>query len=161
VARILLGQQEKLYLGNLDAKRDWGYAPEYMELMWLLLQQDGAGDYVVGTGEPHSVREFVEEAFSYVGLNWQEYIEIDSRYFRPLEVDWLVADSSIAREKLGWIPRVSFHELVRIMIDADMEAVGLEPVGDGEKILEEKCPNWHQWSSSVTSVLRNHKRALG
>jgi GDPmannose 4,6-dehydratase len=160
VARILAGQQNKLYLGNLDAKRDWGYAPEFTEIVWRVLQQQEPDDYVIGTGESHSVREFVQEAFSYVGLDWEKYVEIDPRYFRPLEVDWLVADASKAKQRLDWSPKVTFTELVRIMVDADMEAVGLEPVGEGKKILEEKCPPWHQWASSVTAVLQNNKRTF-
>jgi GDPmannose 4,6-dehydratase len=156
VARILAGQQDKLYLGHLDAKRDWGYAPEYVEAMWLLLQQDIPDDYVIGTGESHSVREFVEEAFSYVGLDWREFVVVDARYFRPLEVEWLVADASKARARLGWEPNVTFSELVRIMVDSDMEAIGLKPVGQGERIMEAKCPRWHRWSSSVTAVLQNN-----
>ncbi|MBI3951356.1 MAG: GDP-mannose 4,6-dehydratase [Acidobacteria bacterium] len=160
VARILAGQQDSVYLGNLQARRDWGYAPEYVEVMWRVLQQDTPGDYVIGTGESHSVREFVQEAFSYVGLDWRKYVKIDPRYIRPLDVEWLVADASKARERLGWRPKVTFHELVRIMVDYDMEAIGLEPVGEGRSILEEKCPEWHRWSSSVTVALQNNRRGF-
>jgi GDPmannose 4,6-dehydratase len=155
IARILAGQQKKLYLGNLEAKRDWGYAPEYVQAMWLMLQQDRADDYVIGTGEAHAVKEFVEVAFAYVGLDWQDYVEIDPRYFRPTEVDVLRANASKASGKLGWEPQVGFHELVAIMIDADMEAVGLQPVGQGQHILSEKFSEWHQWSATVTSVFQN------
>ena len=121
VGRIKMGLQDKLYLGNLDAKRDWGFAGDYVEAMWLMLQQDKPDDYVVATGEAHSVREFVEAAFEYAGLDWKKHVEIDPRYFRPTEVDYLQGDSSKARGKLGWRPRVSFAELVRMMVDHDME----------------------------------------
>ena len=152
IARILAGQQEKLYLGNLEAKRDWGYAPEYVEVMWLMLQQDTAEDYVVGTGVAHSVQEFVEEAFAYAGLDWRAHVEIDPRYFRPTEVHCQRADASKAREKLGWKPRLSFHEVISIMVDADMEANGLKPVGKGQRVLATKFSGWHQWASAVTSM---------
>ncbi len=121
LARIKLGLQDKLYLGNLEAKRDWGYAKEYAEAMWLMLQQDEPDDYVIATGEAHSVKEFLTEAFSYLGLDWQEHVEIDPRYLRPTEVDVLVGDSRKAQEKLGWRPKVRFKELVKIMVDADLE----------------------------------------
>jgi GDPmannose 4,6-dehydratase len=153
VAAIVAGRQQHLYLGNLDARRDWGYAPEYVELMWRMLQEDRPDDYVVGTGEAHSVREFVEEAFAYVNLDWRDHVKMDARYLRPLEVDWLLADASRTRERLGWTPQVTFPELVRIMVDADLQALGLAPVGEGERILEEKCPQWHRWASSVTAAL--------
>jgi len=135
IAHIIAKKQRYLYLGNLDAKRDWGYAPEYVEAMWLMLQQDKPVDYVVGTGKTHSVKEFLVEAFSYAGLDWQEYVKIDPRYFRPLEVELLAADASKARRELGWQPKVTFKELVRIMVDADMEALGLKSPGKGKKIL--------------------------
>ena len=144
VADIQVGRLDKLYLGNLDARRDWGYAPEYVEAMWLMLQQDSPDDYVIGTGESHSIRELLEEAFQYVGLDWRDYVEIDPRYLRPTEVHSLRADTSKAREKLGWKPKVSFKELVHIMVDADMEAVGLEPVGQGQQSLVSKFEGWHQ-----------------
>jgi GDPmannose 4,6-dehydratase len=157
VARIKKGgQQEKLYLGNLDAKRDWGYAPEYVEAMWLMVQQDQPEDFVVGTGESHSVREFVELAFSYANLDWRRHVEVDPRYFRPLDVDSLVADTSKAQERLHWSPKVTFRELVRIMVDADMEAVGVSPVGEGKQIVEEKCPPWHRWPLGGPPLLQNH-----
>lgn len=120
VAHIKYGLQHKLYLGNIDARRDWGYAPDYVQAMWLMLQQDGPDDYVVGTGEAHTVREFAEEAFGHAGLDWREYVEIDSRYCRPTEVDALLADATKARTRLGWSPTVTFHELVRLMVDADL-----------------------------------------
>ncbi len=119
--RIKMGLQKKLYLGNLDAKRDWGYAPDYVEAMWLMLQQPEPDDYVIATGEAHSVREFLEEAFGLLGLDPYEYVEIDPRYFRPTEVEFLLGDASKAREKLGWKPRVTFKELVRRMVEHDLE----------------------------------------
>jgi GDPmannose 4,6-dehydratase len=119
-AAIKLGRQEKLFLGNLDAKRDWGYAPDFVEAMWLMLQQDAPDDYVIATGETHSVRELLDEAFGRVGLDWQKYVEVDARYFRPAEVDVLIGDPTKAREKLGWQPKVGFRELVHIMVDADL-----------------------------------------
>jgi len=118
--RIKLGLQDKLYLGNLEAKRDWGYARDYVEAMWLMMQADKCGDYVIATGETHSVKEFVERAFSYLDLDWQEYVEIDPWYYRPSEVDYLQGDASKARRELGWEPKVGFEELVRLMVDHDM-----------------------------------------
>jgi GDPmannose 4,6-dehydratase len=120
LARIKYGLEDKLYLGNLEAKRDWGYAPDFVEAMWLMLQQDTPDDYVIATGETHSVREFLEEAFGYAGLEWKKYVEIDKRYLRPLEVEFLQGDASKAKRKLKWEPKVRFNELVRIMVDADM-----------------------------------------
>jgi GDPmannose 4,6-dehydratase len=120
VARIKLGLQDKLYLGNLDARRDWGFAGDYVRAMWSMLQQGQPDDYVIGTGEAHSVREFVEAAFSHAGLDWQDHVRIDSRYFRPAEVDDLRADITKARTILGWEPTVGFGELVRMMVDADV-----------------------------------------
>lgn len=119
VANIKNGIQDKLYLGNLDSKRDWGFAKEYVEAMWLMLQQDEPDDYVISTNETHTVKEFVEAAFKHAGLDWEKYVEIDSRYFRPAEVDLLIGDYSKAKEKLGWEPVVTFNELVKIMVDAD------------------------------------------
>lgn len=121
VARIRAGFQNKLYLGNLEAKRDWGYAPEYVEAMWRMLQVDKPDDFVVATGECHSVREFVECAFEHAGLDWKKYVEIDPSYFRPTEVDILQGDTSKAQRVLGWEPRVKFGELVRLMVDADLK----------------------------------------
>jgi GDPmannose 4,6-dehydratase len=120
VARIKYKLQDKIYLGNVKAKRDWGYAEDFVEAMWLMLQQEEPHDYVVATGESHSVEEFLEEAFGYVGLDWRDYIEIDPRYFRPTDVYFLQGDASKAKRKLGWEPRVRFKELVRIMVDADL-----------------------------------------
>jgi GDPmannose 4,6-dehydratase len=124
VARIKLGRQEKLFLGNLKAKRDWGYAREYVEAMWLMLQQERPDDYVVATGETHTVEDFLVEAFGYVGLDWHQYVEIDPRYFRPAEVDVLRGDASKARRVLGWAPTTSFRDLVRLMVDADLKLAG-------------------------------------
>lgn len=121
VAHIKAGLQQKLYLGNLDAKRDWGFAKEYVEAMWLMLQQDQPDDYVVATNETHSVREFLEVAFEHVGLDWKQYVEIDPRYYRPAEVDLLIGDYSKARKKLGWEPKTKFVELTKLMVDADVE----------------------------------------
>jgi GDPmannose 4,6-dehydratase len=119
VARVRAGLQNKLYLGNLEAKRDWGYAPEYVEAMWRMMQMDQPDDFVVATGETHSVREFVESAFEYAGLDWKKYVEIDPDYFRPTEVDVLQGDAGKAERAFGWKPKVKFHELVRLMVDAD------------------------------------------
>lgn len=161
VANILAGNQKKLYLGNLNAKRDWGFAPEYVEMMWLMLQQDTPCDYVVGTGDSYSVREFVENAFNYAGveLEWRgkgvnekgiimssastlsigdAVIEIDPKYFRPTEVEYLKADIAKARIKLGWEPRTTFDELVKIMVDYDMKVLGLESPGEGMKVSRDK-----------------------
>jgi len=154
VAAIKASKQEHLYLGNLDAKRDWGYAPEFVEAMWMILQQDKADDYVIGTGEAHSVREFLDEAFAYVGLKWEDYVRIDPRYFRPTEVDYLLADASKANRMLDWQPQVRFHELVKIMVDADLELAGLTCPGEGRKILEERFGGWHRWDSQVVSMER-------
>jgi GDPmannose 4,6-dehydratase len=126
VAAIKHGLQSELFLGNLDAKRDWGYAPEYVEGMWLMLQQDESNDFVLATGETHSVRELVEEAFAHVDLDWKEYVKHDPRYERPAEVDLLIGDASKAKKFLGWEPKVRFKELVRIMVDADMELLARE-----------------------------------
>ncbi|HZN05242.1 MAG TPA: GDP-mannose 4,6-dehydratase [Pyrinomonadaceae bacterium] len=118
--RIKMGLQQKLFLGNLDAKRDWGYAKDYVEAMWLMMQAETSDDYVIATGETHSVREFCEEAFAYLDLDWQEHVEIDPWYYRPSEVDILLGDSTKARKQLGWEPKVGFRELVRLMVDHDL-----------------------------------------
>lgn len=171
IANILAGRQKKIYLGNLSAKRDWGFAPEYVECMWRMLQQEKPDDYVVGTGESHSVREFVEKAFEYVGIeiewrgeNLEEkgvvkslrrelkgrlkegdvIVEVDPRYFRPTEVEELKADSSKAKKILGWEPKVSFEELIKIMVDFDMLKLGLEAKKEGIKILRKKGLEWVQ-----------------
>jgi GDPmannose 4,6-dehydratase len=150
VARIKAGLQERLFLGNLDAVRDWGYAPEYVECMWRLLQQDESDDYVIGTGHAISVRQFVEQAFAYVGLDWKDYVSIDERYMRPTEVPHLEADISRARERLGWEPKVLSEDLVKIMVDADLEMIGRDAIGEGRKIVDSTFGDWHTWERSVT-----------
>lgn len=129
VARIKAGLEKKLYLGNLDAQRDWGYAPEYVEAMWLMMQQDAPGDYVIATGDAHTPSEFCEIAFEYAGLDWEDHVEIDPRYYRPLEVNHLVGDASKARQELGWKPRTTFVELVKLMVDADIHALDEQLAG--------------------------------
>jgi GDPmannose 4,6-dehydratase len=129
VARIAAGVQNKLYLGNLEAKRDWGYAPEYVEAMWLMLQQDEPQDFVIGTGEAHTVREFVQVAFDHAGLDWEQHVEVDPKYFRPSEVDYLLADPAKAKRILGWEPKTKFDELARIMVDADIQLLKEEMSG--------------------------------
>ena len=159
IARIKAGLDKKIYLGNLDTKRDWGFAPEYTQAMWKMLQQPKPDDYVIATGEAHSVREFLEEAFRYAGFEIESngekgieekyidkktgeiMIEIDPRYFRPAEVEALIGDTSKAKEKLNWQPKIKFEDLVKIMIDADFKEMNLEPPGEGEKILKEKIPD--------------------
>lgn len=135
VAQIVAGKQKKIYMGNLDSKRDWGYAKDYVRAMWMMLQQEQPDDYVIATNETHSVREFLELAFNYVNLDWQEYVEFDERYLRPAEVDLLIGDSTKARTQLGWTPSVTFEELVALMVEADLQALGLTSPGDkvGEK----------------------------
>jgi GDPmannose 4,6-dehydratase len=128
VARIALGQQDQVFLGNLHAKRDWGYAPEYVAAMWLMLQQDQPDDFVIATGETHTVGDFLDEAFGHVGLDWHKYVAIDPRYFRPAEVDVLCGDASKARRVLGWRPRTTCRELARLMVDADLRALGVDGV---------------------------------
>lgn len=129
VARIKAGIQDKLYLGNLEAKRDWGYAPEYVEAMWHMMQLDQPDDFIVATGESHTVKEFVELAFQYGALDWKKYVAIDSRYLRPVEVDVLQGDYSKARARLGWEPKIKFHELVKLMVDADVQLLAEEVSG--------------------------------
>jgi GDPmannose 4,6-dehydratase len=133
-ARIRLGLEDKLYLGNLDARRDWGFAGDYVDAMWRMLQQEEPGDYVIATGESHSVREFLDAAFSHLDLDWHPYVEIDPRYFRPTEVDVLLGDARKARRILGWEPRVGFGELVRMMVDSDFEAQRLRLEGTRSRI---------------------------
>jgi GDPmannose 4,6-dehydratase len=139
IAAILAGKADRLYLGNLDAKRDWGYAPEYVEAMWLMLQQPEPEDFVIATGETRSVREFVAAAFGLVGLDWERFVEIDPRYFRPTEVDELCGDPSKAAALLGWRPRTSFEDLVRLMVEADLLEAGLTPADHlpaGDRVTE-------------------------
>ena len=128
LARIVAGQQQKLYLGNLDAKRDWGYAKDYVQAMWLMLQQEKPDDYVVATGETHSIREFLDVAFTYVNLDWHDYVVFDERYLRPAEVELLIGDPAKAKQKLGWEPSVTFEQLVNLMVEADLKALGLVPL---------------------------------
>ncbi|MFN8367789.1 MAG: GDP-mannose 4,6-dehydratase [Candidatus Kapaibacterium sp.] len=182
VANILKGKQEKVYMGNLEAKRDWGYAAEYVEMMWLMLQQEQADDYVVGTGSAYTVREFINKAFQYAGVEiawigeglstkgivasldkrWENVlttgdtvVEIDPKYFRPTEVDFLQADISKAKQKLGWEPRFSFDELVQIMIDCDMHSVGLVPPGKGIMSLEHHNMRWTANKFSYYDAITN------
>ncbi|HUV16270.1 MAG TPA: GDP-mannose 4,6-dehydratase [Pelolinea sp.] len=152
VASIKAGKQNHLYLGNLEAKRDWGYAPEYVVAMLLMMQQEKADDYVIGTGETHSVREFLEEAFGYAGMNCEDYVRIDERYFRPTEVDLLLSNPSKAKEQLNWQPKVKFKDLVRIMVDADLELMGLDCPGEGRRVIEERFGGWHRWDQQVISM---------
>ncbi len=132
LANIVYKRQHELFLGNLDARRDWGYAGDYVEAMWLMMQQPEAEDFVIATGETHSVRDFLDEAFGYAGLDWQQYVKIDQRYLRPTEVDLLQGDAAKARKRLGWKPRVTFSQLVRMMVDADMAYVKKEIEGTGK-----------------------------
>lgn len=158
IAHILAGKQDTLYLGNLDAKRDWGYAPEYVEAMHLILHGETPEDYVIGTGQAHTVREMVREAFDYVQLDWEQHVVIDPRYARPVETPELVANPTKARQQLGWTSRVEFQELVRIMVDADLEALGLPVPGAGQRLLREKSPAWHRWEGAVQAALTSVAR---
>ena len=140
IAGILAKKEKYLYLGNLDARRDWGFAPEYVECMWKILQQKNADDYVIGIGETHSVREFLDAAFAYAGLDVEKHVKIDPKYFRPTEVEVLISNPSKAERVLGWKPKIRFTELVKIMVDADMRAAGLSPIGEGDAILDKTFP---------------------
>jgi len=142
-AQILAGKLDYITMGNMEARRDWGYAPEYVELMWKMLQSERPVDYVVGTGEQHSVQEFTEAAFAYAGLDWRKYVRTDPRYLRPTEVDELCADPARANKELGWSPQVKFAELVKVMLDADMRAFSLKPVGEGDALLKKLFP--YRW----------------
>jgi GDPmannose 4,6-dehydratase len=141
VAAILAKKQSKLFLGNMDAKRDWGFAPEYVEGMWRMMELDLPGDYVLGTGETHTVQEFVNLAFEYAGLKVEEHLCTDPRYYRPTEVEALRADVTLSERMLDWKPKVRFEDLIKIMVDSDMRAAGLEPVGQGDKTLKRLFPN--------------------
>lgn len=141
VVAILQKKQEYLYMGNLDARRDWGYAPEYVECMYQIMQQAKADDYVIGTGDSVSVQEFLEDCFTYAGLDPKKYVKIDPRYFRPAEVENLIGDATKAKQELGWVPRIRCRDLARIMVDSDMRAEGLTPIGEGDRVLKEKYPN--------------------
>lgn len=140
IADILAKKTQHMYLGNLDAKRDWGFSPEYVEAMWRMLQDEVPDDFVIGTGETHSVREFLETAFAYVDLDMSAHVKIDPRYFRPTEVDVLIGNASKADRILGWKPQVKFGDLVKIMVDADLRAAGLEVPGEGDAIIAKKFP---------------------
>lgn len=142
IANILSGRSHKIYLGNLNAKRDWGFAPEFIECQWRILQQENAADYVIGTGESHTVKEFLQKAFAYVNLDMNEFVEIDPMYFRPTEVTHLRADISKAQRELGWSPSIDFHGLVKIMMDADLRAAGLDAPGEGDSLLAAKGYSW-------------------
>ena len=181
IAALVASKGGKLYLGNLDAKRDWGFAPEYVQMMWLMLQQDKPDDYVVGTGETHSVREFLEQAFGYAGIEieWKGIglnekarvkslenslqgslktgdilVEIDPKYFRPTEVDRLQADIRKAKRQLGWQPRVFFKDLVKVMVDFDMLQAGLKPPGEGIRILKKKDFGWTNNSVTLSEQIK-------
>jgi len=140
IAAILAGKQKYLYLGNLKAKRDWGYAPEYVEAMWKIMNHEQADDFVIGTGKSHSVEDFVKAAFEYVNLDWKSYVKVDQRYFRPTEVESLCADNAKTVKEIEWQPKVIFHDLVKVMVDADMRACGLKVIGEGDKIIKNKFP---------------------
>jgi GDPmannose 4,6-dehydratase len=145
IANILAKKQKFLELGNLDAKRDWGFAPEYVEVMWKMLQQEKPADYVIGTGETHTVEEFVDEAFKYAGLDPEKCIRSGKEMFRPTDVRVLRAGIGKAQVELGWKPKIKFYDLIKVMVDADMRNVGLEPIGDGDKIIKKRFPNrWWQ-----------------
>jgi GDPmannose 4,6-dehydratase len=143
--RIKLGLQDKLYMGNLDARRDWGYARDYVEAMWMIMNADEADDYVVATGETHSVREFLEKTFGYLDLDWEKYVEIDPRYFRPAEVDLLLGDASKVREKLGWEPKVTFDDLVKLMTDHDLQLAKQE--AEARELKHSSAANKARWGS--------------
>ncbi len=138
LARIVAQKQQKLYMGNLDSKRDWGYAKDYVKAMWLMLQQDTPDDYVIATGETHSIREFLDLAFGYVNLDWHNYVEFDQRYLRPAEVELLIGDPTKARQKLGWEPTVTFKQLVALMVEADLQTLGHTlPNGNGVQMIQD------------------------
>jgi GDPmannose 4,6-dehydratase len=156
VARIKAGRQDDVYLGNLDSLRDWGYAPEYVECMWLILQRDVPDDYVIGTGHAITVQQFVESAFEYAGLDWKDHVRIDERYMRPTDVPHLEADASKAKKLLDWQPRVLAEDLVKIMVDADLELIGETSIGEGKAIVDRTFGGWHTWENSVTMpITRN------
>ena len=160
IARIKSGMQHKLYLGNLKSRRDYGYAPEYVEAMWRMLQFDRPEDFVIGTGVAPTIETFVAEAFGYAGLDWREHVEIDPRYFRPTEVDDLRADAGKARRLLGWEPKVDYKALARIMVDADLEALGLAAPGEGVALLKKHFSDWHRWDNSVRPVLQGARAGV-
>jgi GDPmannose 4,6-dehydratase len=143
--RIKLGLQDKLYMGNLDARRDWGYARDYVEAMWMIMNAEEPDDYVVATGETHSVREFLEQTFGYLDLDWEKYVEIDPRYFRPAEVDLLLGDASKVREKLGWEPKVTFDDLVKLMTDHDLQLARQE--AEARELKHSSASHKARWGS--------------
>ena len=150
VARIVAGKQKNIYMGNLDAKRDWGYAKDYVKAMWLMLQQEKPDDYVISTDETHSVKEFLDLAFGYVNLDWQDYVEFDDRYLRPAEVELLIGDSTKAQQKLGWKPSVTFEQLVGLMVEADLKALGqASPNGNGVQVNDELATIRQELLSSI------------
>lgn len=150
VARIVAGKQKNIYMGNLDAKRDWGYAKDYVKAMWLMLQQEKPDDYVISTGETHSVKEFLDLAFGYVNLDWHDYVEFDDRYLRPAEVELLIGDSTKAQQKLGWKPSVTFEQLVGLMVEADLKALGqTSPNGNGVQANDELATIRQELLSSI------------
>ncbi|HMJ25922.1 MAG TPA: GDP-mannose 4,6-dehydratase, partial [Pyrinomonadaceae bacterium] len=144
--RIKLGLQDKLYMGNLDARRDWGYARDYVEAMWMIMNAEEPDDYVVATGETHSVREFLEKTFGYLDLDWEKYVEIDPRYFRPAEVDLLLGDASKMREKLGWKPKVTFDDLVKLMTDHDLQLARQE--AEARELKHTSASHKARWGAS-------------
>jgi GDPmannose 4,6-dehydratase len=140
IAHILAKRQKFIYVGNTNATRDWGYAPEYVELMWKMMQKKNPGDYIIGTGEAHSVHELIDTAFSYAGLDRKKHVKSDARYLRPTETDCLIADTTKAKKELGLNLKIRFNDLIKIMIDADMRAIGLKSIGEGDEILKKKFP---------------------
>jgi len=149
IAKIKAGSEEKLYLGNLESKRDWGFAPEYVEAMWQMLQLDHPDDFVLGTGKSYTVKECVEYAFNYVNLDWEKYVKIDPKYFRPTEVNSLEANSEKAKENLQWNPKVSFENILKIMIDSDMQELGLTPIGEGKSFIGENYNIWYPYNNKL------------
>ena len=148
LSKIKAGLTDKLYLGNLEAKRDWGFAPEYVEAMWAILQHEKPDDFVIGTGETHSIKEFLDEAFGYLNMDWKDYVEIDPRYFRPTEVEYLKADYSKAKKEIGWTPRITFKDLVKVMVDYDLKIQNLPSPKEGSEILKNKGLAWIKYSKS-------------
>jgi GDPmannose 4,6-dehydratase len=154
IANIIANKEKKIYLGNIEAKRDWGYAPEYVVAMWLMLQQERPDDFVIGTGKNHSVKEFLEEAFRYLNLDWQKHVKIDPRYFRPTEVENLKSDPTKAKKILNWSSKVSFKDLVKIMVDYDLESIGITSPGEGKRIIQEKGL---EWNKDPSLQIKKHK----
>lgn len=149
VAQIVAGLEQRIAVGNIEAHRDWGYAPEYVEVMWRMLQHDTADDYVVGTGETHSVQEFLDAAFAYVGRDWRQHVVVDPRLFRPVETGRLMANCAKAKRTLRWSPTIGFQDLVRVMVDADLERIGQPSPGEGKRIVQERLGQWHRWQTAT------------